>query len=328
MTDSTAPTALTATATLSLVVNEAPLSITTRSLPNATVGTLYGATLAGAGGTSPYSWTIASGSLPVGMSLAANGVISGTPTGQGSSTFMVQAMDATSPSPLTAIATLSIVVFPPAGTTLSAQSSNWSGYVEINGPFGGVTGTFSVPSLTAGTPSGDQMSVWAGVGGGNGGGDNSLIQAGFNESPDPGSPSGFIIQPWWEILPNAETFISSVQIQAGDHVTVSIGQISGTEWGITLTDDTNGESFTTDQMYSGLASTAEWIVEALTENQKVTTLAPYAPYVNFSDLGFLGANTNLQQVVMVQVGSQVSTPSALTPNGFNVAYGSTPPPSP
>jgi hypothetical protein len=262
------------------------------------------------------------------MSLAASGVISGTPTGQGSSSFRVQAVDATAPTPLAAAASLSIAVFPPAGTPTTIHSSNWSGYVEINGPFTEVTGTFSAPSLTAGTPSGDLMSAWAGVGGGDGGGDNSLIQAGFNESPDPGSASGFTIQPWWEILPDAETFIGGVQIEPGDDITVSIGQISGTDWGITLTDDTNGESFTSDQTYSGPASTAEWIVEALTENQKVTTLAPYSPYVNFSDLGFLGTNTNLQQVVMVQSGSQVSTPSALTPNGFNVAYGSTAPPSP
>jgi hypothetical protein len=163
------------------------------------------------------------------------------------------------------------------------------------------------------------MSVWAGIDGGNG--DSSLIQAGFNESPDPASATGFVIQPWWEILPASETYIDSVEIRAGDHVTVTIGQISGTEWGITLTDDTNGESFTTDQTYSGPASSADWIVEALTENGQVVTLAPYSPSVNFSDLGFLGSKATLEEVVMRQAGSQVSTPSVLTVNGFNVAYG-------
>jgi hypothetical protein len=70
-----------------------------------------------------------------------------------------------------------------------------------------------VPSLGPGTTGGDQMSEWVGIDGGNG--DKSLIQAGFNESPDPGSPAGFTIQPWWEILPASETYINSVQIQAG-----------------------------------------------------------------------------------------------------------------
>ena len=49
-------------------------------------------------------------------------------------------------------------------------------------------------------------------------------------------------------------------------MTVAINQVNGTQWGITLTDNTNGQSFTTDQTYTGPASTAEWIVEALTVN--------------------------------------------------------------
>ena len=192
-------------------------------------------------------------------------------------------------------------MFPPSGSASPLNSSNWSGYVELNGPFSEVTGTFSVPSLVAGTSPADQIAVWVGIDGGNG--DNSLIQAGFNESPDPGSASGFVIQPWWEILPASETYINSVEIEAGDTVTVAIAQISGTQWGITLTDNTNGESFTTDQTYSGPASTAEWIVEALTVNGGVSALAPYSPAVSFSDLGFVGTDTTLQEVVMVQAGT-------------------------
>jgi hypothetical protein len=211
-------------------------------------------------------------------------------------------------------------------STSSVLSSNWSGYVELHGPFTAVTGTFSVPSLFAGTPRSDQMSSWVGIDGGNG--DNSLIQAGINESPDPNDANDFIIQPWWEILPASETFITSVEVRAGDQVTIDIGQISGTEWGITLTDDTNGESFTTDQTYTGPAATAEWIVEALTVNGLVATLAPYSPAVDFSNLRFFGSNTLLQEVVMVQGNNQVSTPSALTPNGFQVAYGSVAPAAP
>jgi hypothetical protein len=119
-----------------------------------------------------------------------------------------------------------------------------------------------------------------------------------------------------------------VEIHAGDTVTVAIGQISGSEWAITLTDNTNGESFTTEQTYSGPASTAEWIVEALTVNGGVSVLAPYSPGVSFSDLGFTGSDTTLEQVEMVQAGLDVSTPSVLTANGFNVAYGKSPPPPP
>jgi Peptidase A4 family/Putative Ig domain len=324
--DATTPTPLTASATLSITVAVAPLSITTTSLPEAIVGVGYSASLSAFGGTAPYSWSIVDGALPTGLTLYPSGGITGTPTGQGSSSFTVRALDAASPSPQSATVTLAIAVFPSTSSTSTTGSSNWSGYIELNGPFSYVTGTFSVPSLYAGTPPNDLMSEWVGIDGGNG--DNSLIQAGFNESPDPNNPNDFFIQPWWEILPSAETYITTVQIRPGDEVTVTLYHFTGSEWAITLTDDTDGETFTTDQTYTGPASTAEWILEALTVGGTVTPLAPYAPVVTFSDLGFAGSATRLQEVVMVQSGNYVSTPSTIDANGFSVAYGPDAPPPP
>jgi hypothetical protein len=65
------------------------LQITTGSLPSATEGTAYSATLAASGGGS-LSWTVSAGSLPAGLSLGSNGVLSGTPTSAGSYTFTVR----------------------------------------------------------------------------------------------------------------------------------------------------------------------------------------------------------------------------------------------
>jgi 6-phosphogluconolactonase len=46
------------------------------------------------GGTPPYSWSIASGALPAGLALnAATGILSGTPTSQGTSTFTIRVAD-------------------------------------------------------------------------------------------------------------------------------------------------------------------------------------------------------------------------------------------
>jgi len=56
------------------------LSITTASLPTASVGSPYSLTLAASGGSGTKSWTLGAGSLPAGLSLASNGVLSGTPT--------------------------------------------------------------------------------------------------------------------------------------------------------------------------------------------------------------------------------------------------------
>src|SRR4051812_26840496 len=75
-----------------------PLAISSASLPTARTGAPYSAHLSSSGGTPPYSWSIASGSLPQGLSLAASGTISGTPIQVGSSTFSVKVTDSASES--------------------------------------------------------------------------------------------------------------------------------------------------------------------------------------------------------------------------------------
>ena len=80
--------------TLTLTIAAPTISYTpTNPLP-ATVGTAYSRSLASAtGGTAPYSYTIASGSLPAGITLASNGTLSGTPTAGGTFNFTVTATD-------------------------------------------------------------------------------------------------------------------------------------------------------------------------------------------------------------------------------------------
>jgi Putative Ig domain len=89
------------------------LQVSTAFLPSGSPSVSYSATLSGTGGFPPYSWTIAQGSLPSGVTLnAASGVISGTPSSSGTSTFTVQASDSGTPA-ATASAGLSIVIAPP-----------------------------------------------------------------------------------------------------------------------------------------------------------------------------------------------------------------------
>ena len=72
-----------------------PVTITTTSLPDGTIGTPYSQTLAATGGTTPYTWAVTTGTLPAGLTLAAStGVISGTPTGAATSSFTVTVTDA------------------------------------------------------------------------------------------------------------------------------------------------------------------------------------------------------------------------------------------
>ena len=59
-------------------------TISTTTLPNATQGAAYNQTLAGTGGTTPYTWS-ETGALPSGLSLnASTGAITGTVAGNAS----------------------------------------------------------------------------------------------------------------------------------------------------------------------------------------------------------------------------------------------------
>jgi hypothetical protein len=69
------------------------LEIATAGIPKAQKDEAFTFTLEARGGTTPYTFAIDSGSLPAGLSLSAAGVISGTPTSQAASTFVVEVTD-------------------------------------------------------------------------------------------------------------------------------------------------------------------------------------------------------------------------------------------
>jgi hypothetical protein len=305
------------------------LEITSLSLPTALTGSAYATSLSASGGTIPYTWTIASGSLPTGLSLSSNGRITGTPSSAGNFTVTVRATDASTPTPQTASTVFSFQVSPSSPPLNQSgplyESQNWSGYVAGDGPFAAAGGTFSVASLDVGAAIGDYTAEWVGIDGGNGG--STVIQAGIQETPDPSDPHLTSYMAFWETYPAPPVLITNVGVSAGDEVTVNISQNSGIDWGITLTDDTNGESFTTDAPYTGPGSTAEWIVEAPGDG---LTLAPYSPYINFSDLRISPINTAVEELEMIPNGDSrvVSMPSTLTSDGFNVAYGDAAPAAP
>lgn len=74
-----------------------PPTITTATLDDATLDAPYSDTVIVSGGTLPYTWSILSGSLPPGLTLANfTGVISGTPTSAGLFTFTINVTDANS----------------------------------------------------------------------------------------------------------------------------------------------------------------------------------------------------------------------------------------
>lgn len=146
-----------------------PLTITTSSLPNGTIGVSYGSLGLGAsGGSGIYSWSI--GGLPAGLSGSAAGVITGTPTASGTFTVSVSVYDATA--------------------NMSAQNSfNLNvafGPLSLAGPanLGGFAPSAAVSaSYTA--SGGEAPYKWSATG----------LPAGLSISPSTGTVSGSIAKP-------------------------------------------------------------------------------------------------------------------------------------
>ena len=98
------------------------ITVSPATLPTLTAGTPFSQTLTSSGGTSPYTYVLESGPLPVGLSLTGAGVLSGTPTQRGGYSFSVRSTDSTAPT---------------ADTVVKSY-----------------TGTVQNPTLTLATPSG------------------------------------------------------------------------------------------------------------------------------------------------------------------------------
>jgi hypothetical protein len=148
-----------ATGAFTLTISPAPLLISTSSLPNGQTGANYSTTLVATGGITPYTWTLAGGSLPTGLSLnSSTGTITGTPSvpvTNLSLTFKVT--DSESPAvSVTAVLSLTISASPTvASVTLKPTSvlggSTSQGTVTLSGPAlsGGAMVTLSSSDTTA-----------------------------------------------------------------------------------------------------------------------------------------------------------------------------------
>ncbi|RYF78015.1 MAG: DUF11 domain-containing protein [Cytophagaceae bacterium] len=145
------------------------LSLTTASLPNGEVGKAYSQTITATGGTTPYSFSVAAGTLPDGLSLnPTTGVISGTPTTSGAFPTTIVVTDATGCQVRLPLSVFQIDpnTDPVMSLSLSTPACNSAtntytatGTVSLtNSPAGSLTitdngATVAVISVTAGQPS-------------------------------------------------------------------------------------------------------------------------------------------------------------------------------
>lgn len=84
--------------TITITPSASPITVSPAALPTLTAGTPFSQTLTSNGGLAPYTYSLQSGALPIGLSLTSGGVLSGTPTQRGAYSFSVRSTDSTSPT--------------------------------------------------------------------------------------------------------------------------------------------------------------------------------------------------------------------------------------
>jgi len=137
--DSERPTPAVFTAVVNLTIHLAPplsITISPAGLPSATKSLAYHTVLEASGGVEPYLWSITSGALPSGLSLApSSGMITGMPTTTGTSAFTVAVSDSESPPQTQTLANLSITVSAPQNSLLKGTYAFLvSGYIAVAAP--------------------------------------------------------------------------------------------------------------------------------------------------------------------------------------------------
>jgi Peptidase A4 family len=215
---------------------------------------------------------------------------------------------------------------PPATTTVSANSdltSNWAGYVASGGAYSAVSGSWVVPQASNTTDSTAADATWVGIGGMN---SDDLIQVGTQDVVSAGGQLSATA--FYELLPYNAQSLGGVSVDPGDSISASISQVGSGEWDVTLTDNTNGSTYTNMVYYDSSESSAEWIEEDPSDG------VGQIPFDNFGSVSFSdcsttdnGQSANLtasaaQSLTMVNNQSQALTttsPISSTGSGFAVS---------
>jgi len=199
----------------------------------------------------------------------------------------------------------------PIPSTGAGQSRNWAGYAASSGTFTGVSGTWTVPNVTAGSTDAADA-TWVGIGGVN---TDDLIQAGTDATVQSGQ---VIYTAWWETLPQAPTTVP-LNVSAGDSISVSITQKSNSTWQIVIHDTTSDQLFQKNVTYRSSLSSAEWIEEAPAGRHRVL------PLDNFGSVTFTKGSTvrNGQKRNIEQAGAQPIILYGATRQALDLAVPST-----
>lgn len=147
-----------ATKAFSIGVFDGPV-ITTTSLPFAIKGQAYSQQLTKAGGSGSGTWSLASGTLPAGVTLSGAGLLSGTPTAEANAAITVRFTDANAGlAPATKALTLRVYAQPAVSTTTLPSAAVGKAYSQqLTATGGSGSGTWAVSGGTL--PAGVSLSA-------------------------------------------------------------------------------------------------------------------------------------------------------------------------
>ena len=159
---------VTATAAFTVTITTLPALAITGTLPGDVVGTPYSATLGATGGygAGTYAFSLSSGTLPSGLKLSAGGILAGTPTAAGTSTFTVQVTSTNSNAtasfpPLIATQPFTVVIYPVLALTpqvvgAGVVATPYTATLAATGGYG--TGTYIFSLASGALPPGLKLS--------------------------------------------------------------------------------------------------------------------------------------------------------------------------
>jgi len=217
------------------------------------------------------------------------------------------------------------------------DSTNWSGYAVEGSSFTKALASWTVPTVNCSKTPNTYSSFWVGIDGWT---SSTVEQTGTDSDCDGSSPSYYA---WYEFYPNPSYEITSVSVSPGNHISASV-TYSGTEFTITLTNESTGKSYSKSSKVSGAKrSSAEWIAEApcCTRSGGILPLSDFGT-VYFGDdytgvsstndatdssvSGAIGAfGSNIYESIMVSTsGANEAVPSSLSSDGtsFSVVWDS------
>lgn len=152
-----------ASGTGTILDDDAPVQITTTTLPTGYSGTAYSQTIQATGGTGALTFLVLSGAVPPGLTLSSSGTISGTPTAAGSFTFTVRAEDPNgneADQPYTLAISLPTLSIPPIGP----QTVGRGDVVQIaHGPASGGLAPYNWAIVSGALPPGMRLDLGTGI---------------------------------------------------------------------------------------------------------------------------------------------------------------------